>query len=444
MLGQAGFTRTDAVVGVGGGAVTDLAGFVAATWLRGVRVVQVPTTLLAMVDAAVGGKTGINTAEGKNLVGAFHPPAGVLCDLADARDAAAATTSSPASPRWSSAASSPTRRSSTSSRPTRQPPRTAGTPGAARARRARRPGQGRRRRRATCASRALREILNYGHTLGHAIEQAERYQWRHGAAVSVGMVFAAELGRLAGRLARAASSTGIRAVLTSLGLPPPTGSDRWPQLLEAMRRDKKTRGDLLRFVVLDDLARPARLEGPDPSLLVAAYTELAPGSRDAPRTGVRGCPATGVSRRGQLDPVDPLDPPVARAGRARRAAGKPCRRASGDPADAGGEQQVVDVRRPGTATQYPVTERTSRLRAPPRDRISSRPTGTPSQSCIRVPAGRAVEDARRRRPAARRARPGPARTGRPRRRPAVARCARRRRARRPAARSSRARGLAVW
>ncbi len=81
VLGQAGFTRSDAVVGLGGGATTDLAGFVAATWLRGVRVVQVPTTVLAMVDAAVGGKTGINTAEGKNLVGAFHPPAGVLCDL---------------------------------------------------------------------------------------------------------------------------------------------------------------------------------------------------------------------------------------------------------------------------------------------------------------------------------------------------------------------------
>ncbi len=81
LLGTAGFTRTDAVVGVGGGSVTDLAGFVAASWLRGVRVVHVPTTLLGMVDAAVGGKTGINTAEGKNLVGAFHPPAGVLCDL---------------------------------------------------------------------------------------------------------------------------------------------------------------------------------------------------------------------------------------------------------------------------------------------------------------------------------------------------------------------------
>ncbi len=77
-LGRAGFTRSDAVVALGGGATTDLAGFVAATWLRGVRVVHVPTTLLGMVDAAVGGKTGINTAEGKNLVGAFHPPAGVV------------------------------------------------------------------------------------------------------------------------------------------------------------------------------------------------------------------------------------------------------------------------------------------------------------------------------------------------------------------------------
>ncbi len=81
VMGQADFTRTDAVVGFGGGAVTDLAGFVAATWLRGVELVQVPTTVLGMVDAAVGGKTGINTAEGKNLVGAFWPPRAVICDL---------------------------------------------------------------------------------------------------------------------------------------------------------------------------------------------------------------------------------------------------------------------------------------------------------------------------------------------------------------------------
>ena len=144
VLGQAGFTRSDAIVGVGGGAVTDLAGFVAATWLRGVRVVQVPTTLLAMVDAAVGGKTGINTAEGKNLVGAFHPPAGVLCDLAaletlpaerpgrrSGRGGEVRVHRRPGDPR--------PRRGRPGSRPDR------GHPPAARARRARRPGEGGRR-----------------------------------------------------------------------------------------------------------------------------------------------------------------------------------------------------------------------------------------------------------------------------------------------------------
>ena len=80
-LGKAGFTRNDLIISLGGGATTDLAGFVAATWLRGIRVIHVPTTLLAMVDAAVGGKTGINTSEGKNLVGAIHSPAAVICDM---------------------------------------------------------------------------------------------------------------------------------------------------------------------------------------------------------------------------------------------------------------------------------------------------------------------------------------------------------------------------
>src|SRR5262249_17327430 len=81
-LAAHGVTRSDAVVGVGGGATTDLAGFVAATWLRGVRLVLVPTTLLAVADAAIGGKTAVNPPEGKTLAGVFHPPAGVLADLA--------------------------------------------------------------------------------------------------------------------------------------------------------------------------------------------------------------------------------------------------------------------------------------------------------------------------------------------------------------------------
>ncbi len=271
VLGQAGFTRTDAVVAVGGGAVTDLAGFVAATWLRGVRVVHVPTTLLAMVDAAVGGKTGINTAEGKNLVGAFHPPAGVLCDLATletlprndllAGMAEVVKCGFIADPViLERIEADPAAVADPSSAVVREL--------IERAVRVKAVVVGQDLREA-----GLREILNYGHTLGHAVELVERYQWRHGAAVSVGMVFAAELSRLAGRLPEAVVDRH-RSVLGSLGLPLTYRGDRWPQLLDGMRRDKKTRGDLLRFVVLDDVARPSRLEGPDPALLQAAYAEI--------------------------------------------------------------------------------------------------------------------------------------------------------------------------
>ena len=272
VLGQAGFTRSDAVVGVGGGAVTDLAGFVAATWLRGVRVVHVPTTLLGMVDAAVCGKTGINTAEGKNLVGAFHPPAGVLCDLTTlqslprhdllagmAEVVKCGFVADPeildlieADPEAVGQWDAPVVRELVE-----------------RAVRVKADVVGQDLRES-----GPREVLNYGHTFGHAVELVERYQWRHGAAVSVGMVFVAELARLAGRLPEDVVDRH-RSVLTSLGLPVSYRGDRWPQLLDAMRRDKKTRGDLLRFVVLDGVGRPSRLEGPDPSLLTAAYGEIA-------------------------------------------------------------------------------------------------------------------------------------------------------------------------
>lgn len=281
VLGQADFTRSDAIVGLGGGATTDLAGFVAATWLRGVRVVQVPTTVLGMVDAAVGGKTGINTAEGKNLVGAFHPPAGVLCDLRS-------LDSLPVHDRTAGLAeiikagfiADPRILELVEADPTAL---TAPTLEAAARDTLRELVERAVVVKADVVGKDLREsdlreILNYGHTFGHAIEQVERYAWRHGAAVSVGMVFAAELARLAGRLDDDVVERH-RAVLTSVGLPVTYRGDRWERLLTAMRRDKKTRGDLLRFVVLDGLARPARLEGPDPTLLAAAYAEV---SREAP------------------------------------------------------------------------------------------------------------------------------------------------------------------
>ncbi|MEU1278407.1 3-dehydroquinate synthase [Streptomyces sp. NPDC005805] len=270
-LGQTGFTRSDVIVGVGGGATTDLAGFVAATWLRGVRWIAVPTTVLAMVDAAVGGKTGINTAEGKNLVGAFHPPAGVLCDLA-------ALDSLPVHDYVSGMAeiikagfiADPVILDLVESDP--EGARTPAGPHTAEL------IERSIRVKADVVSSdlkesGLREILNYGHTLAHAIEKNERYKWRHGAAVSVGMVFAAELGRLAGRLDDATADRH-RTILESVGLPLTYRGDQWPKLLETMRVDKKSRGNLLRFIVLDGLARPTVLEGPDPAVLLAAYGEV--------------------------------------------------------------------------------------------------------------------------------------------------------------------------
>jgi len=270
-LGQTGFTRTDVIVGVGGGATTDVAGFVAASWLRGVRWIAVPTTVLAMVDAAVGGKTGINTAEGKNLVGAFHPPAGVLCDLA-------ALDSLPVNDYVSGMAeiikagfiADPVILDLVEADP--QGARTPAGPHTAEL------IERSIRVKAEVVSSdlkesGLREILNYGHTLAHAIEKNERYKWRHGAAVSVGMVFAAELGRLAGRLDDATADRH-RAVLESVGLPLTYRGDQWPKLLENMKVDKKSRGDLLRFIVLDGIGKPTVLEGPDPAVLLAAYGEV--------------------------------------------------------------------------------------------------------------------------------------------------------------------------
>ena len=271
ILGQADFTRTDAVLGFGGGAVTDLAGFVAATWLRGVAVVQVPTTVLGMVDAAVGGKTGINTAEGKNLVGAFWPPSAVLCDLelletlsANERTAGFAEVVKAgfiAEPEILDLIEAD--------------PVAVLDPQSGAFRRAIELAIGLKARVVgeDLREAGLREILNYGHTLGHAIEHAERYQWRHGAAISIGMVFAAELSHLAGRLPESAL-TRHRDILNALGLPTSYRAGAWPQLLATMQRDKKSRGAMLRFIVLDDIGKPTVLQAPDESLLFAAYQEV--------------------------------------------------------------------------------------------------------------------------------------------------------------------------
>lgn len=276
-LAEAGFTRSDLLVALGGGATTDLGGFVAASWLRGIRFITLPSTVLGMVDAAVGGKTGINIAAGKNLVGAFHEPIGVLCDLsllatlpdADLRAGLVEAVKcgfiadpvildlveeDPADAvRWDSdrLAEIVRRGIAVKARVVSADLKEATSKG----------------------SQVGRELLNYGHTLAHAVEKIEDYSWRHGEAVGVGMVYVAELARLLGKIDDALVEQH-RRVLQAIGVPVSYRSDAWPELRAAMSLDKKTRGSTLRFVVLNGLGSAEICSGPDEEILAAAYARL--------------------------------------------------------------------------------------------------------------------------------------------------------------------------
>jgi 3-dehydroquinate synthase len=285
-LGEAGFTRSDAVVTFGGGATTDLGGFVAATWLRGVRVVHVPTTLLAMVDAAVGGKTGINTAAGKNLVGSFHEPAGVLVDLdtlltlpreelvagmgevvkcgfiADPviLDLVEADPSAATDPHGGILPELVERAIRVKIDVVVADLKETGVSTGS-----------------TTGNDIGREVLNYGHTMAHAIERAEGYTMRHGEAVAIGCCYVAELARLEGHLD---DQTAARhaAAFAAVGLPTSYAGAEFDELLAGMRVDKKARGNTLRFVVLDGLAKPVVLSGPSEANLRASYDLMTGGA----------------------------------------------------------------------------------------------------------------------------------------------------------------------
>jgi 3-dehydroquinate synthase len=271
-LGQAEFSRSDAVVTLGGGATTDLGGFIAATWLRGISVVHVPTTLLAMVDAAIGGKTGINTIEGKNLVGAFHEPKSVLVDLDTLETLPKLELISGfgeivkcgfiADPRILDLIEEDVNdaRDIRSDRFAELVRRSIEVKTEVVA--------------ADFKESNRREILNYGHTLGHSIELVEHFKWRHGRAVAIGLVFAAELGRLSGRLSDEVADRH-RSILELLDLPTTYPGERWEALYTGMQVDKKSRGGILRFVVLDGLAKPGILEAPTKELLFTAFQEIA-------------------------------------------------------------------------------------------------------------------------------------------------------------------------
>jgi 5-deoxy-5-amino-3-dehydroquinate synthase len=236
-----GLSRSGVVVGLGGGVVTDVAGFAAAVYHRGVPVVQAPTTLLGQVDAAIGGKTGVNLPEGKNLVGAFWQPLAVVCDTGTlatlppreyrsglgemAKYAFLGVPDLPSLPTEDAVA--------------RCVACKAGFVG----------GDERESESLVPGAGAGRALLNYGHTLAHALESVGRYDLRHGEAVAVGLVFAARLARALGRVDDARVAEHER-VVAAYDLPSrlPPGVDR-AAVVETMGRDKKATGDGLTFVL---------------------------------------------------------------------------------------------------------------------------------------------------------------------------------------------------
>ncbi|TCD55064.1 bifunctional shikimate kinase/3-dehydroquinate synthase [Alloscardovia theropitheci] len=278
-LGEIGFTRSDAIVGLGGGAATDLAGFIAATWLRGIPYINCPTSLLAMVDASTGGKTGINTDAGKNLVGSFYTPLAVLADIDTLRTLdqrifieglgeviKAGFISDPQILRIIEDNADMLRNIDPSQISDEE--MTVITELISRSVRVKE-----RHVSEDLREKGLREFLNYGHTLGHAIEKMEHFSWRHGEAVAVGMVFAAELANIH-NIVDDKFVEYTRDIISSVGLPISWSAYDEQEVLHIMHRDKKARGNMLRFVVVDEIGHARRLEDPSEDSVLEALHRI--------------------------------------------------------------------------------------------------------------------------------------------------------------------------
>jgi 3-dehydroquinate synthase len=263
--------RDDVVVGLGGGAVGDLAGFVAATYMRGVPLVQVPTTLTAQVDAAIGGKTAVNLPEGKNLVGAFYQPRAVLADVG--------ALSSLPDREFRSGLAEVAKYALTvdaellslvETDPSRLLARDPGVLEDVVARCV-------RAKAATVAEderdAGARLVLNYGHTLGHALERLDEFSGRsHGEAIALGMVFAARLAEALGMAPDGLTARHVR-LLSSLGLQVDGPLPEIAAIGEAIRLDKKYRGGV-RFVLLREVGRPTVVERVPEELVLSVLEQM--------------------------------------------------------------------------------------------------------------------------------------------------------------------------
>ena len=270
-LGAAGFTRSDLIVGIGGGAVTDFAGFAAASWLRGLDWIAIPTTVAGAVDAAIGGKTAINSDYGKNLIGAFHSPIKVIIDLdwfitLSDRDFAAGLAEVVKCGFIADGKILDLLRGKKTSEIRKDlslvkelVERSVKVKGEVVSQ--------------DFKESFAREALNYGHTLGHAVELDCGFTLRHGECVSIGLAFMANLQLDLGLIGKELASDHLQ-ILQDLDLPIKYKRESWPKLLAHMAVDKKSRGNSLRFVTISEIGKTDRLENPDPKTLYAAYEKV--------------------------------------------------------------------------------------------------------------------------------------------------------------------------
>ncbi len=268
-LAAAQIGRKDAIIGIGGGATTDLAGFAAATWLRGIDWYAIPTTLAAMVDASVGGKTGINTPAGKNLVGAFHSPQSVSIDLS--------FLSTLSDRDFSAGLAEVIKTGIIADESILQLLESAEGVEGARAHSADLIAKSVAVKARVVSSDfkegKLREILNFGHTFGHAIEKFNDYSLRHGEAVSIGIMYALFLSESLAQLP-STQTKRIAQLLEKYGLPTKVSVGTFEALFLLMQGDKKVRAEQLRFVGVSEVGNPVWFEGVERELAKTIYERI--------------------------------------------------------------------------------------------------------------------------------------------------------------------------
>ena len=258
-----GLTRSDCIVAIGGGATTDVGGFVAATWLRGISWHAIPTSFAGMVDAAIGGKTGINSSSGKNLIGAFHSPDSVIIDITfleslpdrdfQAGMAEVIKCGFIADPEiLELAMNAKSNIAQLVHRSVQVKAKVVSS---------------------DFKESKLREILNYGHTLGHAVEKLEDYKLRHGEAISIGLMFAAQLSSVRGEL-DGETVARHKELLEIFNLPTSYSKSALPALMDLMASDKKSRGGQLRFIGLKGVGQPMWIEDVTSQQIAQAYERI--------------------------------------------------------------------------------------------------------------------------------------------------------------------------